>query len=434
MHMHTSPCTRRCTCTHLELGLAVASRELPASLPQNYQPTAHVTELGHDLGVRPAAHQLRLIVDAQLLVHLARRAHHVLALHLALGDLLLVLDGVEGLRVLVGPRAAIRARAATYQPDDRHEARPCESFVGHVHWDDLGAAYAAAARLLVEVIAHASEVIQRVVDEVIDRLHQALLQREALLQAINDSHSLLLLATLLLGRLLGRLLLRLPLLVLRHRAAGHGHGLAALEHASRLEPYHLAVQHRLLLPEARQRRLELRDLRRLELRRRRRRWRGDGLATEDALLLLGRCWRRGAALDERVAPFQRADAAFEKLSEGAGQRVGRDGEGLLEGWSALLSKRRPQVLRQLEVDHSNLVVVQRDVVVPYLHMHCPVAAQRGGAHLDRLPLRVEILGDHLRLAQQVEEAVAIARLEHEVRVARVLREDVAVEGWQPAGA
>ena len=434
MHMHTSPCTRRCTCTHLELGLAVASRELPASLPQNYQPTAHVTELGHDLGVRPAAHQLRLIVDAQLLVHLARRAHHVLALHLALGDLLLVLDGVEGLRVLVGPRAAIRARAATYQPDDRHEARPCESFVGHVHWDDLGAAYAAAARLLVEVIAHASEVIQRVVDEVIDRLHQALLQREALLQAINDSHSLLLLATLLLGRLLGRLLLRLPLLVLRHRAAGHGHGLAALEHASRLEPYHLAVQHRLLLPEARQRRLELRDLRRLELRRRRRRWRGDGLATEDALLLLGRRWRRGAALDERVAPFQRADAAFEKLSEGAGQRVGRDGEGLLEGWSALLSKRRPQVLRQLEVDHSNLVVVQRDVVVPYLHMHCPVAAQRGGAHLDRLPLRVEILGDHLRLAQQVEEAVAIARLEHEVRVARVLREDVAVEGWQPAGA
>tara|TARA_B100000768_G_scaffold107432_1_gene99703 strand:+ start:395 stop:667 length:273 start_codon:yes stop_codon:yes gene_type:complete len=88
---------------YLELGLAVAARELLASLPHDNQPAAHVAELGHDLGVRPAAHQLPLIVDAQLLVHLERRGHHLLALHLALGDLLLVLDGEEGLRILVRP-------------------------------------------------------------------------------------------------------------------------------------------------------------------------------------------------------------------------------------------------------------------------------------------------------------------------------------------
>ena len=83
---------------HLELCLAVGSRELPASLPQDNQPAAHVTKLGHDVGVRPAPHQLPLIVHAQLLMYLEGRGHHVLALHLALGDLLLVLDRVERLR------------------------------------------------------------------------------------------------------------------------------------------------------------------------------------------------------------------------------------------------------------------------------------------------------------------------------------------------
>eukprot|EP00964_Phaeocystis_antarctica_P134821 scaffold99105_cov60-Phaeocystis_antarctica.AAC.19 len=416
----------------LELGLAVASRELLAALPHDHQPAAHVAELRHDLSVRPATHELLVVVHAQLLVHVHRRGHHVLALHLALRHLLLVLDGEEGLRVLVGPRAAVRLGAAAYQSDDGYEARPCERLVGHVHWDDLMGAGAAAAGLLVEVISHTGQIIHGVMDEVVDRVDD-IAERDSLPHAAGESrHYPPLLLRVLLGLLLGDLLLRLALLVLLHRAAGRGHSLAALEHTAGLEAHHLAVQHRLVLAEIGQLRLEIRDLGGIELRRGRRR-RRDGRAAEEALLLGRRWYQRGTALDERVATFQGAGAVLEGFSEGPGQRVGRDAEGLLEGEGAL-AERHPQVLGQLEVDHADLAVVQSDVVVPHLHAQQAVAAQRLGAHLDHLPLGVEILRDHLGLAEQVHEAIGVARLEDVVGVARGLGEDVTVKGRQLEGA